>query len=113
MTVRYPAEEEKYAGVWHGKVVKYIAETPGGEEGYIIKWLEIEPKSGVDWTNTTVPSEWVKRDTQVERILDIMTIVRECDIPQNPIEQQIQNDTVYVAQPVDDETQETLSSLKL
>lgn len=111
VTVSYP-REEKYAGVWHGKIVKYIAETPGGEEGYIIKWFEKNPDSNTDWTNTTVPKPWVKRDRSIERVLDIITIVRECAIPEDPIEQ-IQDDTVYVAQPVDDETPETLSSLKL
>lgn len=49
--------------------MKYIAETAGGEEGYFIEWLEKDPDSSLDWTKTTVPKNWVKPDTQVERIM--------------------------------------------
>lgn len=108
--VTYPDNEDnrkkhpEWIGKWHGRVVEYIAKTPGGDPGYMIQWLEKNPetdeKDRKKWTNTTISQKWVKLDTDIERSLNITRIVTLCDVPSDPIEAVAKEDTF-------DETQET------
>jgi hypothetical protein len=73
--VTYP-DGEQYEGTYHARIIK--EQSKGNKKGYFVEWLEKEPKV---WTNTTIPAEWINKDTDVPRTLDILYLFDKLKLP--------------------------------
>ena len=74
VTVVYP-KGEKYEGTYHARIIE--EKTGRRETAYFVEWLEKEP---IEWSNTTVPAKWIRKDTDIGRTLDILKVLKKLNI---------------------------------